>query len=599
VVASDVAPLRRTTWLDTWFTLWATEHDRDTPASLRCPSMHLGDPFDFIVIGAGTAGCLLANRLSADPRHRVLLIEAGGRDTYPWIHIPVGYLYCIGNPRTDWLYKTEPDPGLNGRVLRYPRGKVLGGSSSINGMIYMRGQARDYDGWARRTGDPAWEWANCLPYFLRHEDHWRGDEAGAQPMHAGPGHDATGRRSGGEWRVEKQRLSWPILDAFAKAAVQAGIPATGDFNRGDNEGVGYFEVNQRRGVRWNAAKAFLRPALKRANLQVLTGAHVTRLLLEDAPEGATDRLAARGVELRIGSDAPVQVRCRGEVLLSAGAVGSPQILQLSGVGDGSRLEAAGVAPRHELAGVGGNLQDHLQVRAVFAVDNTRTLNTLSATLAGKARIAAEYALSRSGPMSMAPSQLGAFTRSDPGRRWPNLQYHVQPLSLDAFGEPLHAFEAFTASVCNLNPESRGEVHITSADPAQPPRIAPRYLATEGDRRVAADSLRLTRRIAAQPALAAFHPREVKPGLQFETDDELARLAGDIGTTIFHPVGTCRMGRDDEPDAVLDSRLRVRGIAGLRVVDASAMPDITSGNTNSPTLMIAERAAQWILEKVTA
>jgi choline dehydrogenase len=463
-------------------------------------------------------------------------------------------------------------------------------------MIYMRGQARDYDGWAERTGDPEWRWDRCLPYFMRHEDHWRGDEPADDPMHAGPGHDASGRRSGGEWRVERQRLSWPILDAFARAATQAGIPPSADFNRGDNEGVGYFEVNQRRGVRWNAAKAFLRPALRRANLQVLTGAHVARLLLEESG-GDGPRLAARGVELRIGTDAPIQLRCRGEVLLSAGAIGSPQILQLSGIGDGRRLQAAGIAPRHELAGVGANLQDHLQVRAVFAVDGTRTLNTLSATLFGKARIAAEYLLARSGPMSMAPSQLGAFTRSDPARRWPNLQFHVQPLSLEAFGEPLHAFEAFTASVCNLNPESRGEVHVTSADPAQAPRIAPSYLATEGDRRVAAESLRVTRRIVAQPALAPFRPREVKPGAQFQTDDELARLAGDIGTTIFHPVGTCRMGRDGDAAAVLDARLRVRGVSGLRVVDASVMPDITSGNTNSPTLMIAERAAEWVLAAV--
>jgi choline dehydrogenase len=530
--------------------------------------------WDYVIVGAGTAGCLLANRLSADPDMRVLLLEAGGEDDWIWIHIPVGYLYCIGNPRTDWCYRTEPEPGLNGRSILYARGKVLGGCSSINAMVYMRGQARDYDEW-RSLGNPGWGWDDVLPVFKRTEDH----HLGADAMHG----------SGGEWRVERQRLSWEILDAFREAMAEAGIPKIPDFNRGDNEGSGLFEVNQKRGVRWNASKAFLRPALRRPNLTVLTHAQVQRLRMEGR--------RAAGVEF-VRENEESFAEARIETILAAGSIGSPQILQLSGIGDGARLKAAGVAPRHELPGVGANLQDHLQVRAVFAVDNTRTLNTLSATLVGKARIAAEYALARSGPMSMAPSQLGAFTRSDPARRWPNLEYHVQPLSLDAFGEPLHAFEAFTASVCNLNPESRGEVHITSADPAQPPRIAPRYLATEGDRRVAADSLRLTRHIVAQPALAPFHPREVKPGLEFQTDDELARLAGDIGTTIFHPVGTCRMGRADDAEAVLDARLRVRGVANLRVVDASVMPDITSGNTNSPTLMIAERAAEWTLETVS-
>ena len=532
-----------------------------------------GAVFDFIVVGGGTAGCLLANRLSAEPRCRVLLIEAGGRDNYHWIHIPVGYLYCIGNPRTDWLYATEPDPGLNGRALRYPRGKVLGGCSSINGMIYMRGQARDYDGWAAATGDAAWRWSECLPHFMRHEDHWRGADA-----HHG---------AGNEWRIERQRLSWEILDAFASAAREAGIPATDDFNRGDNEGVAYFEVNQRAGVRWNTTKAFLRPARARPNLRVMTDAHVSRVLIEHG--------RAVGVELLpAGGDAPVQVRAAREVVLAAGAIGTPQILQLSGVGPGALLQQHGVPVVHELDGVGANLQDHLQIRAVFEVDGVKTLNTLAHSLWGKAGIALEYLLKRSGPMSMAPSQLGAFTRSSPGHAWPNLEYHVQPLSLDAFGQPLHRFNAFTASVCNLNPGSRGTVQIRSPRPQDAPRIQPNYLSTDDDRQVAADSLRLTRRIVAQPALAKYRPREVKPGVQFQSDAELARLAGDIGTTIFHPVGTCRMGRPGEAGAVVDSRLRVQGLAGLRIADASVMPTITSGNTNSPTLMIAERAAQWLL-----
>jgi choline dehydrogenase len=546
-------------------------------------------PFDYVIVGAGTAGCLLANRLSADPAVRVLLLEAGRKDDYLWVHVPVGYLYCIGNPRTDWMYQTEPEAGLNGRQLRYPRGKVLGGCSSINGMIYMRGQRRDYDHWAELTADPQWGWDACMPAFLAHEDHW----AGERPGHAAPGHDPSGKRPGGEWRVERQRLHWPILDAFSEAAQQAGIAATEDFNLGNNEGVGYFEVNQRSGVRWNTARGFLKPAANRPNLEIWTGALVERVALEGSPGGGAP-LRATGVVLRLqGHGESITVNATREVLLCAGAVATPVLLQRSGIGPAPLLQRHGVPVRLDAPGVGGNLQDHLQIRAVFRVQNTRTLNTLSNSLWGKALIGLEYLLRRSGPMSMAPSQLGAFTRSSPQQPWPNVQYHVQPLSLDAFGQPLHRFDAITASVCNLNPTSRGRVDLRSADPVDAPLIQPNYLATAEDRQVAADSLRLTRRIAAQPALAPFKPQEIKPGVQFQSDEDLARLAGDIGTTIFHPVGTCRMGRADDPLAVVDTRLRVKGVASLRVVDASVMPTITSGNTNSPTLMIAERAAAWL------
>jgi choline dehydrogenase len=545
-------------------------------------------PFDHIVIGAGTAGCLLANRLSADPSRRVLLIEAGRKDDYPWIHIPVGYLYCIGNPRTDWLYQTEPDPGLNGRRLRYPRGKTLGGCSSINGMIYMRGQARDYDQWAVLTGDDSWRWDNALPFFKAHEDHHRLDAQQDPAFAALHGHRSNG--STGEWRIEKQRLRWDVLDAFAQAAQQAGLPPSSDFNTGDNEGVGYFEVNQKAGWRWNASKAFLRPAQHRANLTVWTGTQVERLRLERDAAGA---LRCTGADL-VRQGQRLSVSATREVVLSAGSIGSVQILQLSGIGPGAVLHAAGVEVQHELPGVGENLQDHLQIRSVYKVQGTKTLNTLANSLWGKAAIGLEYALKRSGPMSMAPSQLGAFTRSDPAQAHANLEYHVQPLSLDAFGEPLHSFPAFTASVCNLNPSSRGHVRIKTARCEDAPAIAPNYLSTEEDRRVAADSLRVTRRIVAQPALARYRPEEFKPGVQYQSDEELARLAGDIASTIFHPVGTTRMGRADDPMAVVDSQLRVRGVAGLRVVDAGVMPTITSGNTNSPTLMIAERAARWIV-----
>ena len=535
--------------------------------------------FDYVIIGAGTAGCLLANRLSADPRNRVLLIEAGRKDDYHWIHIPVGYLYCIGNPRTDWLYRTEPDDGLNGRSLRYPRGKTLGGSSSINGMIYMRGQARDYDQWAQLTGDASWTWQNVLPFFKKHEDYYKG----ADEVHG----------VGGEWRVEKQRLRWDILDAFAQAAQQAGIPHSEDFNRGTNEGVGYFQVNQKNGWRWNTAKAFLRPiCYGRPNFEMWTNAQVKHLQVhtdEGGHKRCTGAIVWTGDEL-------VRVHAAKQVLLCAGSIGSPQILQLSGIGPGALLQEHGIDVVQELPGVGANLQDHLQIRAVFKVQGVSTLNTLASTWWGKARIGLQYALMRSGPMSMAPSQLGAFTRSTPDQPWPNVEYHVQPLSLDAFGEPLHPFNAFTASVCNLNPTSRGSVRVRSPRFEDAPAIAPNYLSTPEDRQVAADSLRLTRKIVAQPALAQFRPEEFRPGAQYQSDEELARLAGDIATTIFHPVGTTKMGRDDDPMAVLDSQLRVRGIAGLRVVDAGAMPTITSGNTNSPTLMMAERAADWVLKE---
>jgi choline dehydrogenase len=539
--------------------------------------------FDYIVVGAGTAGCLLANRLSADPQKRVLLIEAGKKDNYPWIHIPVGYLYCIGNPRTDWLYRTEAEAGLNGRSLGYPRGKTLGGCSSINGMIYMRGQARDYDGWAASTGESEWGWAQCLPDFMAHEDHYRLDQGGAAPPGFGKLHS-----NGGEWRIEKQRLRWDILEAFAEAAVQAGVPRTEDFNGGDNAGVGYFEVNQKSGWRWNASKAFLRPVRSRSNLVIWTEAHVEKLLFTTG----SDEPRCTGAQVLRGGQS-LKVQAHTEVILSAGAIGSPQILQLSGIGDAQHLKQLGIEVVRDLPAVGKNLQDHLQIRAVFKVEGVSTLNTLANSLWGKAKIGLEYVLKRSGPMSMAPSQLGAFTKSDPAQPHANLEYHVQPLSLGAFGEDLHRFPAFTASVCNLNPTSRGSVSIVSNKASDAPAIAPNYLSTEEDRLIAAQSLRQVREIVSKPALAQYIPTEWKPGVEFQSDEALARLAGDIANTIFHPVGTAKMGRADDPSAVVDPYLRVRGIRGLRVVDASVMPAITSGNTNSPTLMIAEKAARWI------
>lgn len=544
--------------------------------------------FDYIIIGAGTAGCLLANRLSADASKQVLLIEAGRKDNYIWIHVPVGYLYCIGNPRTDWLYQTEATQGLNGRTLRYPRGKTLGGCSSINGMIYMRGQARDYDAWAQLTGDDDWTWTNALPDFKAHEHHHKLDN-GVDPAIGDNSRFSDLHGGDGELRVEKQRLRWDVLDAFAAAANEAGIESSDDFNTGDNAGVGYFDVTQKSGWRWSCARAFLRPIRHRKNLTVWTESQLERLVFDKTEAGAT---RCTGAVVRQEGRA-VKVRSKGEVILSAGAIGSPQILQLSGVGPAALSQAHGIDVVKDLPGVGENLQDHLQIRAVYKLQNAKTLNTLANTLFGKAMIGLEYALKRSGPMSMAPSQLGAFTRSDPNRPHANLEYHVQPLSLEAFGEDLHPFPAMTASVCNLNPTSRGHVRIKSNRFDLAPEIAPNYLSTDEDRLVAAQSLRQVREIMAKPAMQKYNPQEWKPGVEFQTDEELARLAGDIANTIFHPTGTAKMGRDDDPAAVVDSRLRVRGIEGLRIVDASIMPRITSGNTNAPTLMIAEKAARYM------
>ena len=532
----------------------------------------LDGEFDYIVVGAGTAGCIVANRLSADAAKRVLLLEAGGRDNWIWFHIPVGYLFAIGNPRSDWMFKTEAEPGLNGRALGYPRGKVIGGSSAINAMISMRGQAADYDHW-RQLGLPGWGWDDVLPAFKRLEDHF----LGASEHHG----------VGGGWRIEPPRIAWPVLDAVADAAVQMGVPRTPDFNTGDNEGVGYFHVNQKSGRRWSSARGFLKPVLSRPNLRLETGVEADRLLLESG--------RAVGVAFRQGGET-VEARAKGEVILCAGSIGSIQVLHRSGIGPGEWLRPLGIEVALDLPGVGRNLQDHLQQRAIYKVHGIRTLNETYYSLPRRAWMGIDYALRRRGPLTMAPSQLGIFTRSAAGKERADIEFHVQPLSLDKFGEPLHRFPAITVAACNLRPSSRGTLRIGSRDIGAAPRIAPNYLSTDEDRQVAADAIRVTRRLMRQPALQAYRPEEYLPGPQVGGDDaSLARAAGDIGTTIFHPVGTAKMGLASDPSAVVDERLRLFGIAGLRVVDASIMPTITSGNTNTPTAMIAEKGAGYILE----
>ncbi len=526
--------------------------------------------FDFIIIGAGSAGCVLANRLSEDPKNKVLLMEAGGKDNYPWIHIPVGYFKTMHNPTVDWCYKTEPDETMNNRSIRYPRGKTLGGSSAINGLLYIRGQSRDYDIW-RQSGNTGWGWDDVLPYFIKAENQERGKD------------DYHG--VGGPLSVSDQRIQLPLLDEFQSAAEEFGIPKTKDFNTGDNHGCGYFQVTEKDGFRCSTAVGYLNPIKKRNNLKIITNAHVKKINFENK--------TAKNVEYWIGNELK-QVSAHKEIILSSGSIGSPQILQTSGIGNSKNLKDLGIKIVNDLKGVGENLQDHLMFRPIYKVHGLKSLNKKVNSLLGKLMIGLEYVFNRSGPMTMGASQMCMFAKSDPSLELPDLQWHVQPMSMDTLGATKnHHFHAFTPTVSNIRPTSRGHVKITNKDSRVYAKVKLNYLSTEHDRMIAAKGLKLTRKIVMESeTFKKYKPEEYRPGISINDDEELVKAGSDYAQTIFHPVGTCKMGQDDM--AVVDETLKVKGLNNLRVIDASIMPNITSGNTNAPTIMIAEKGADMIL-----
>lgn len=536
-------------------------------------STSIDESFDYVIVGAGSAGCVLANRLTEDGRSTVAILEAGPRDTNPWIHIPAGYFRTMYNPEVTWQYGSGPEPHLDGRIVAWPRGRVLGGSSSINGLLYVRGQARDYDVW-RQLGNDGWAFRDVLPYFRRAEDQERGSD------------DLHGK--GGPLAVTDVRMESLLCEAYIAAAIEAGVPPTRDFNGATQEGAGYYQLTTRDGRRASTAMSYLHPASKRKNLAVITDAEVERIVLD----------GKRAVGVRYTTKAGTKtIRARREILLAAGAIGSPQILELSGIGQGDVLKAAGIEVRHELKGVGENLQDHYQVRFVYEMSTNDSLNAVWNSPLKQVKTGIEYATRRRGILTIGAGVAGIFAKTQPDLDEPDIQFHFMPLSAERPGQGLHTFSGVTQSVCVLRPESRGHQHILSPDPKAKPSIVANYLAAESDRRITLDGMKLARKISEMPSFKKVMKREHFPGTETRTDDEMMAIARKWGTTIFHPCGTCKMGTD--PMAVVDPRLRVHGTEGLRVIDASIMPNLVSGNTNAPTIMIAEKASDMIREDARA